>query len=338
MVLQVDPKELPGIHPLGGYPYPDPVQTPSELERALADAGGVEAPREYGARLRDLLSAELERGVRELGETRTGRMRPIALAVSHRDDAVLAALPLDPRLRADPAAVPGRGFELAAVAVAALVEGTESGPPGTAAELGLELGEHAGRLAMSYPAADPAWAAEYARDVLDEAAAAIDRLRARAYLLPRHVLEPEDLRPPTGPTHPLRVAEAVARLGGSPLDPDSLDALEEQVLGLLEPRAVVARAHDDPDPRRRVMRRILQRLDGMGKWGSYHTDFVHLARGFAGNERQLAYDVGEELVGAGLLAEKPSVGQRHVFLNPRKAGEIRRLIDEGELPPGFSAR
>ena len=45
---------------------------------------------------------------------------------------------------------------------------------------------------------------------------------------------------------------------------------------------------DDPDPSRRVARRILQRLDGMGKWGGYHTEFAHLARGFAGNDRALA--------------------------------------------------
>ena len=67
----------------------------------------------------------------------------------------------------------------------------------------------------------------------------------------------------------------------------------------------------------------------MGKWGGYHTDFAHLARGFAGNERALAQAVGEALLEAGLLAEKPSVGQRHVFLNPRRAAEIRRLIDDG---------
>ena len=85
-----------------------------------------------------------------------------------------------------------------------------------------------------------------------------------------------------------------------------------------------------------MARRILQRLDGMGKWGGYHTDFAHLARGFAGNERQLASDVGEALLSAGLLAEKPSVGQRHVFLNPRRAGDIRRLIETGEEPTGLS--
>ena len=50
-------------------------------------------------------------------------------------------------------------------------------------------------------------------------------------------------------------------------------------------RPTASRPHDDPDPSRRVARRILQRLDGMGKWGGYHTDFTHLARGFAGNDR-----------------------------------------------------
>ena len=67
----------------------------------------------------------------------------------------------------------------------------------------------------------------------------------------------------------------------------------------------------------------------MGKWGGYHTDFAHLARGFAGNERALAQEVGEALLAAGLLAEKPSVGQRHVFLNPRRAADIRRAHRDG---------
>jgi hypothetical protein len=38
--------------------------------------------------------------------------------------------------------------------------------------------------------------------------------------------------------------------------------------------------------------------------------------------------MGERLVASGLLVEKPSAGQRHVSLNPRRSGEIRRLIDE----------
>ncbi|MDQ3722989.1 MAG: hypothetical protein M3376_07970, partial [Actinomycetota bacterium] len=123
-------------------------------------------------------------------------------------------------------------------------------------------------------------------------------------------------------------------LGGRPADPASVAEHEDAVLALLEAgNAHAARPHDDPVPGRRVARRILQRLDGMGKWGGYHTDFRHLARGFAGNERALADEVGEALIAAGLLAEKPSVGQRHVFLNPRRAADIHALIDRGALPP-----
>jgi hypothetical protein len=145
-----------------------------------------------------------------------------------------------------------------------------------------------------------------------------------------------DLREPIGATHPLRVAEAVTRLGGSPLDDETVEALEDQVLRLLEPSGAASRAHQDPDPVRRVARRILQRLDGMGKWGGYHTAFDHLARGFAGHDRALAYAVGEALLEAGLLEQKPSVGQRHVYLSPKRSGDIRRLIDDGELPRGLT--
>src|SRR6185437_10915724 len=146
----------------------------------------------------------------------------------------------------------------------------------------------------------------------------IDRLRARALAVPASVLaDVEDLREPIGAAHPIVVAAVVAALdagtGGTEF----------------------SRPHDDPDPVRRVARRILQRLDGMGKWGGYHTDFAHLARGFAGNERALAESVGESLLAAGLLAEKPSVGQRHVFLNPRRAGDIHALIETGEVPAGM---
>jgi hypothetical protein len=308
-----------------------------ELALALADAGGGAAPREWSARLRELLRGELERGARELGQPRTGRDRPIALAVGAGLDGVLAVLPLPLELRADAGAVGDRARALAQTAVERLVEATDPGVPAVAADLALLLGSHDGYLALSYPAADPPLSAEYAREALDEGAAGIDRLRARAHLMPAHALAVEDLRPPIGATHPLRVAEAASRLGGSALDDEALEALGPQLLALLEPEGAITRAHDDPEPRRRVMRRILQRLDGMGKWGGYHTAFDHLARGFAGNERSLAYEVGEELLAAGLLEQKPSVGQRHVYLNTRRAADIRRLIDEGVLPPGLAA-
>ena len=311
----------------------------SELERALADAGGADAPRDSSARLRDLLDVELRRGYVELSESRTGYVTPIAVAVAWGEDGVLAALPIRPELRADPGAVGERSGALAAAVVEHVVEGASPGPARSNEDLSLRLGELHGMLALAYPASDPADAAEYAHEALSAEfeERRIDRLRAVSHLLPGHVLEDvSDLRPPIGATHPLRVAEAVTRLGGSPLDDDTVEALEQQLLHLLEPGGAVSRAHEDPDPARRVARRILQRLDGMGKWGGYHTAFDHLARGFAGNERALAYEVGEALLAAGLLEQKPSVGQRHVYLSPRRSGDIRRLIDEGQLPAGLA--
>jgi len=310
----------------------------SELEQALGEAGGAKAPRDSSARLRRLLDAELSRGARELGERRTGYEAPIAVAVAAAESEVLAALPVAPELRADPGAVGERAAALAATAVEQVVEGASPGPPRSRDDLRLRLGELDGMLLLAYPAAQPVEAAEYAHEALSAEfeERRIDRLRARALLLPGHVLEgATDLRPPIGATHPLRVAEAVTRLGGSPLDDGTVEALEDQVLRLLEPAGAVSRAHQDPDPVRRVARRILQRLDGMGKWGGYHTAFDHLARGFAGHDRALAYEVGEALLEAGLLEQKPSVGQRHVYLSPKRSGDIRRLIDDGELPAGL---
>ena len=311
---------------------------PTELERALADAGGAAAPREFSARLRSLLDAELRRGAAELEERRSGYGSPVAVAVARGEGVVLGVLPVPKELRADTGVVGDRAAALAAAAVEQLVEGASPGVPGTAADLGLELGALGAMLALSYPAAAPLEAVEYAQEALnyDFEHKRIDRLRARAHLLPGHALEGiDDMRPPLGATHPLRVAEAVTRLGGSPLDEASLEALEPQLVQLLEPAGSVARAHEDADPGRRVARRILQRLDGMGKWGGYHTAFDHLARGFAGNERGLANEIGEALLEAGLLSEKPSVGQRHVCLNPKRSGDIRRLIDDGVVPSGL---
>ena len=309
----------------------------TELARELEQGGGANAPHELSARLRELLDAELRRGRDELWLARSGYPDPLAVALAPGYRRVLAALPVDRALRADPGAVSERAGLVAAATVEKLVEATAGPPPASPTELRLELGDLDGLLLLAYPAADPAFAADYAAHELDDLFEATDRLRCRAYVVPEHVLAGGgDLREPIGPTHPLKVAEAAARLGGTSLDEDSLATHEDELLSLLEPEGSVARAHDEPDPVRRVARRILQRLDGMGKWGGYHTEFEHLARGFGkGNERALAKEVGEALLAAGLLAEKTSVGQRHVFLNPRRSGDIRRLIDDGLEPPGL---
>ena len=275
------------------------------------------------ARLRALLDAELERGGRELGQKRSGYERPVLVAVGPGAGALRAVAPAVPALRADPDAVNERTWLLVAALVGALVEVAGAGT--------VRAGHLGGQLALEVPG-DPA-DAELVPLAFEAHVEGVDRLRARALALPEGVLaDVEDLRDPIGAAHPLVVAARVAALGGQPADPASMQEHEDAVLAALEATAGVSRPHDDPDPARRVARRILQRLDGMGKWGGYHTEFAHLARGFAGNERALAEAVGEALLGAGLLAEKPSVGQRHVFLNPRRAGDIHALIERGEAP------
>jgi hypothetical protein len=299
-----------------------------ELGAALEAAGGLAAGPESAARLRTLLADELRRGAAELALKRSGYEQPVTVAVAPGPTGLRAAAPVAAALRADPDAVNERAWLLVAALAGALVE---VGGPGVvlAGALG---GEH---LVLEVPG-DPA-DAELVPLAFEGQVAGIDRLRARAVAVPEFVLEEaDDLRPPIGVAHPLVVAAAVAGLGGRPADAASLAEHEDAVLALLDAAAaaagLVARPHDDPDPARRVARRILQRLNGMGKWGGYHTDFKHLARGFAGNDRKLAEAVGEALLEAGLLAEKPSVGQRHVFLNPRRAGDIHAFIERGDLP------
>lgn len=282
-----------------------------DLSRALADPGASPA------QLRELLRAELEHGARELALTRSGYERPVTVAVA---PGLVAVAPVSPQLRADPAAVEDRAWTLVAGLVGALVQAG-----GAAGEL--LTGEVEGRLALRVPGGD----AELVPLAFEEQLAGIDRLRARAIVVPE--LEPADLREPIGDGHPLRAAARIAALGGKPADPESVAQFDELLLDAAG--EAVTRPHDDPDPARRVARRILQRLNGMGKWGGYHTEFVHLSRGFAGNERKLAEAVGEALLQDGLLQSKPSVGQRHVFLNPRRAADIHALIERGVEPRGL---
>ena len=114
-----------------------------------------------------------------------------------------------------------------------------------------------------------------------------------------------------------------------------MEELEEAVLAVLEADGSPVRPHQDPDAARRVARRILQRLDGMGKWGGYHTDFAHLARGFAGNDRALAQEVGEALLEAGLLAEKPSVGPAPRVPQPASRRRDPQAHRRGSPPTGY---
>jgi hypothetical protein len=209
---------------------------------------------------------------------------------------------------------------------------------GSTQGLALRVGEWEQRLVLAYPVAadDALVAVDLAIEAFGEHVTDVDRLKARAYGLPTAALgDLGELRPPIGELHPLLIAEAVARLGGRPADAASLAEHEEAVLTVLDPTPEVRRPHEEADPSLRVARRMLQRLMGMGKWGGYHTEVAHLARGFAGHDRALALAIGERLLGAGLLVEKLSVHQRHVRLNPRRAADIHALVERGELPPGL---
>jgi hypothetical protein len=311
------------------------------LAAAVADAGGTAAPPASTAGLRALLDAALRHGAAELGKPRSGYGAPVVVAIALHEGTLLAATPARGELRVDPEAAGEREWLLVAAAVSALVELAEPGRPTAAHDLALNAGPVAGGcllLGVPAPRLAPGDLDELVPIAFEEHAGGIDRLRSAALALPGAVLADAagGLRAPIGAGHPLRVAEAVARLGGRAEDAASAAELDDAVEALLAPPgSAAARPHEDPDPGRRVARRILQRLSGMGKWGGYHTDFAHLPRGFAGNERALAQDVGEALLRAGLLEEKPSVGQRHVYLNPRRAAEIHRLIEDGVVPPGL---
>ncbi len=304
----------------------------------LADAGGLNAPRERAAQIRAELLDALAAGAHELDQTRSGYETPVPVALAAFGEALLAIAPVDPALRADPNAANDRAWTLVAVLVGALVEGAAAMAAGAAQDLALHAGEWEGWLTLAFPvaAADVLVAVELAAEGFEEAIADVDRLKARAYPVPTIALgDVGDLKLPIGELHPLLIAEAVARFGGRPADAASVEQHEEAVLAVLDPTPEIARPHEEADPSLRVARRMLQRLMGMGKWGGYHTEIAHLARGFAGHDRALALAIGERLVNAGLLVEKQSVHQRHVRLNPRRVAEIHALADRGELPPGL---
>jgi hypothetical protein len=301
--------------------------TVTGIEQVLADAGGANAPRDRVGQLRTLLGRELQHGVDELAAARSGYEHPVVVAAAVHTDGLVVVAPVAPELRADPDAVDERAWLLAAALVGALEESVSVSGELTAGSFDGYLALH-----LHAPVADAV--VELFPLAFEEQVEPVDRLKAIALAVPEALLEEVvDLKAPIGPAHPLRIALEIARLGGRPADHGAHTEHEDAIIAVLDAaHDGVSRPHDDPDPSRRVARRILQRLDGMGKWGGYHTAFTHLARGFAGNDRALAEEVGEALLLSGLLAEKPSVGQRHVFLNPRRAADIRGLIERGDVP------
>jgi hypothetical protein len=226
-----------------------------------------------------------------------------------------------------------RSERLAAALAGALVGAAGLPVPIDGGDAVLEAATWEGFVAVRVACEDGPGVAELVELSLGEHARVLDRIEPLALLLPPGTLD--DTEPAPAPW--LWRAEMAARLDGLPaaarLDPAVERGLD--ALGATRPSDPYgpdegSAAHADPNPRRRIVRRILRRLDGMGKYGGYHTEFAHLARGFAGHERALALEAGEALLRAGFLDQKPSVGQRHVALVAARTAEIRRLVEKGE--------
>ena len=204
------------------------------LAGELEASGGAAAPPSAVARLRETLAGALEHGRRELAKPRSGYEAPVEVAIALDGDLLVAATPAAATLRADPKAAGEREWLLVAATVAALVELACPGPPATDADLVLLTGElEGGHLLLAQPAAglEPAELEELAPEFFAETARRIDRLRARAVVLPPGVIELPDLKAPIGAGHPLRVAEVEARLGAELED----EQREEAVLAILNP-------------------------------------------------------------------------------------------------------
>jgi hypothetical protein len=266
-------------------------------------------------------------GLRDDGRRLLADARPGSVAVFYAETSDGVALVVPVSAGGSP---PARAERLARSAAAALSDAAGLQTPLRAGDAELEAARWQDRIAVRLTHPAPSEVLELLALTLEDHAQELDRVRIEAVQLPAGDLDETE---PVGEERWLWQAEMGARLGGRPgaaaFAPEVERAVAHLEAGLVEAAEVDIGIADDPLPRRRAARRMLRRLDGMGKYGGYHTEFRHLARGFAGHERQLALEVGEALLRAGYLAEKPSVGQRHVSLVAARTSDIRALIERG---------
>ncbi|MEO9176352.1 MAG: hypothetical protein ABI317_12635, partial [Gaiellales bacterium] len=163
----------------------------------------------------------------------------------------------------------GRQQKLAACIAGALAVAAGLGVPRVdARELDLEAASWRGFVALRVATGDATDLLELLPLSLAEQAAHLDRMEPLAIEVPAGSLD--DTEPIEAPW--LARAELVARLDGfsaaARLDPTVAAALATYAALLQQPAVAQDRAaHDDPSPERRATRRILRRLDGMGKYG-----------------------------------------------------------------------
>jgi hypothetical protein len=216
---------------------------------------------------------------------------------------------------------------------------------------GLRLGDWLGHAVLIDPGLDP----ELAAVALEEAHPPPARVSLARLPQTVHVAATPVVLAPAPAAAATPLTELAARAGVHPVEAAlalATQGLAPEAAATVAPELVVRMARapvvppqvdDDPDeiawppidadplPRRRQARRLLRRLFGMKKIGPvHHTAFDHLYRGVPADDRHDALDVGEALVRAGLLGEKPSVGQRHVYLRREALPRIHALMERGE--------
>ena len=119
----------------------------------------------------------------------------------------------------------------------------------------------------------------------------------------------------------------------APGRPASMEEHEDAVLAALDAAVGPSRPHDDPTPP------AVWRGASCSAWtawasGAATTPSSPTWRAASPATTALWPRRWARLCSRRALAEKPSVGQRHVFLNPKRAGDIHALIERGEAPAG----
>jgi len=98
--------------------------------------------------------------------------------------------------------------------------------------------------------------------------------------------------------------------------------------------SLVERIRQEPQPRSRLLRRLLHKLDKEGRWGPSALRAHSLIRGFSEDERGLVREVAEVLVRINWLVQPAGRrvrGESVYALNPDYHREIEHLVETGEL-------
>ena len=230
-------------------------------------------------------------------------------------------------LRADPEAAGEREWLLVAAVVGALVDLACPGPPATAATSRCARASSTGlprarplpaRSSRPSSTSSPRWPST--------STGGIDRLRAAAHALPGGVLEPTACASRSAPGTRCGIAEASRPPGRRRADARSRSS-----------RTPCSRSCDPGGERRRAPARGPRTRRGAWPGGS-SSGSTAWASGAATTPTSRTSRAASRATTArsrrrwarrcwrrACSPEKPSVGQRHVFLNPRRAGDIRAL-------------